>query len=125
MDVFGHEFDSYYATLSVICAWFGESILLCQDKRANIGLGLAAYFLLRMMKFNFFNTIIKVLHESLPYMVQTFGGASSPFACVSNSLNKPMPLKLDVSLPSFQDIKWSIARLIYLFNVQLERNIAT
>ncbi|XP_042417311.1 putative ion channel POLLUX-like 2 isoform X1 [Zingiber officinale] len=48
-----------------------------------------------------------------------------PFACLSNpsSINKPIPLRLNVSFPSFQDFKWSISRLYYLFNIQLERNI--
>ncbi|XP_038984875.1 putative ion channel POLLUX-like 2 isoform X2 [Phoenix dactylifera] len=55
----------------------------------------------------------------------SFGGSSLPFACVSNSVNKPVPLQLDVSFPSFQDIKWSISRFYYLFNMQLERNIGT
>ncbi|KAG9133631.1 hypothetical protein Leryth_019470 [Lithospermum erythrorhizon] len=50
---------------------------------------------------------------------------SLPFACMSSSLNKPNPLHLDVSFPSFQDIRWNLARLIYLFNIQLERNVAT
>lgn len=90
------------------------------------GLGLmSSCFLLGVMKSNSFITLLKVVREKLPYVVQNFGTASSPFACVSNSLNKPMPLKLDVSWPSFQDIRWSFARLLYLFNVQLERNIAT
>ncbi|XP_024027299.1 putative ion channel POLLUX-like 2 isoform X1 [Morus notabilis] len=94
--------------------------------KAKVAAGLASsYFLLRLKKSNLFVTFLKVVHEKLPYVVQTFGAATSPFACVSNSLNKPMPLKLDVSLPSFQDIRWSFARLLYLFNVQLERNIAT
>jgi hypothetical protein len=61
----------------------------------------------------------------LPSLAGTFGTTNSPFACVSNSLNKPTPLQLDVSLPSFQDIKWSLSRLLYLFNMQLERNVAT
>lgn len=78
-----------------------------------------------MMKSNFFITLLTVVREKLPYVVQNFGTASPPFACVSNSLNKPMPLKLDVSWPSFQDVRWSFARLLYLFNVQVERNIAT
>nr|XP_029119498.1 putative ion channel POLLUX-like 2 isoform X4 [Elaeis guineensis]XP_029119499.1 putative ion channel POLLUX-like 2 isoform X4 [Elaeis guineensis] len=55
----------------------------------------------------------------------SFGSSSLPFACVSNSINKPVPLQLDVSFPSFQEIKWSISRFYYLFNMQLERNIGT
>eukprot|EP00258_Populus_trichocarpa_P047535 XP_024463554.1 putative ion channel POLLUX-like 2 isoform X5 [Populus trichocarpa] len=71
------------------------------------------------------NTLIKIVKDLLPSLAGTFGTTNSPFACVSNSLNKPTPLQLDVSLPSFQDIKWSLSRLLYLFNMQIERNVAT
>ncbi|MED6119681.1 hypothetical protein PIB30_013798 [Stylosanthes scabra] len=40
-----------------------------------------------------------------------------PLACVSNSLNKPGPL------PSFGYIRWSLSRIVYLFNIRLERNV--
>ncbi|WOK95809.1 ion channel POLLUX-like 2 isoform X2 [Canna indica] len=50
-------------------------------------------------------------------------GSALPFACLSTSTNKPIPLQLNVSFPSFKDLKWSISRLYYLFNTQLERNI--
>ncbi|PON40161.1 POLLUX-like ion channel [Parasponia andersonii] len=83
------------------------------------------YFLLSPVKLSSVSNVLKMVHEKLSYMVQTFGAAGSPFACVSNPLNKPTPLNLEVSLPSFQDLKWSFARLLYLFNVQLERNVAT
>lgn len=66
-----------------------------------------------------------VVRESFCYAVRTFGASNLPFACMSNSLSKPTPLQLDVSLPSFQDIRWSCARLVYLLNIQLERNVAT
>ncbi|PKA58301.1 Putative ion channel POLLUX-like 2 [Apostasia shenzhenica] len=56
---------------------------------------------------------------------QKFGSVYLPFACMSNSSNKPVPLQLDVTLPSLQDIRWSLSRLYYLFNLQLERNIGT
>ncbi|CAL9117460.1 unnamed protein product [Musa textilis] len=68
------------------------------------------------------NTIHLVLRTicTLPWC-----GSTLPFACLSNSssINKPIPLQLNVSFPSFQELKWSIARLYYLFNIQLERNI--
>ncbi|KGN56920.1 putative ion channel POLLUX-like 2 isoform X1 [Cucumis sativus] len=69
-------------------------------------------------------SIAKTVIEIFPFIVQNFGG-SLPFACVSNALNKPTPLQLDVYLPAFRDIRWSFARLIYLFNIQLERNVGT
>ncbi|KAK8944056.1 putative ion channel POLLUX-like 2 [Platanthera guangdongensis] len=56
---------------------------------------------------------------------QKLGSANMPFACTSNSINKPVPLQLDVALPSFEDIRWSLSRLYYLFNMQLDRNIGT
>ncbi|OMO54744.1 CASTOR/POLLUX/SYM8 ion channel [Corchorus capsularis] len=62
---------------------------------------------------------------SFPHLLQTLGATNLPFACISNSLNKPTPLKLDVSLPSIQDIQWNFARILYLFNIQLEKNVAT
>ncbi|XP_047954323.1 putative ion channel POLLUX-like 2 isoform X1 [Salvia hispanica] len=86
---------------------------------------LSSYFLIRLIHLNYKKKVIEVVQESLCYAVQTFGVSNSLFACMSNSLSKPTPLQLDVSMPSFQDIRWNIARLIYLFNIQLERNVAT
>ncbi|XP_048333584.2 putative ion channel POLLUX-like 2 isoform X3 [Ziziphus jujuba] len=84
-----------------------------------------SYLLLRLTKLNIISSFTKMIQEVLPCVVQSFGASSLPFASISNSLNKSTPLKLDVSLPSFQDIRWSFARLLYLFNIQLERNVAT
>ncbi|KAK4855054.1 hypothetical protein QYF36_003547 [Acer negundo] len=86
---------------------------------------LSSYLLLRFTQVNFVITFKKIVQGLLPSVIQTFGATGSPFACMSNSLNKPVPLKLDVSLPSLQDVRWSFARLLYLFNMQLERNVAT
>ncbi|XP_044487026.1 putative ion channel POLLUX-like 2 isoform X2 [Mangifera indica] len=86
---------------------------------------LSSYFLLKLTEVNFGNIFAKMIQDLLPFVVRNFGTTGVPFACMSNSLNKPMPLKLDVSLPSFQDVKWSFARLLYLFNSQLEKNVAT
>ncbi|XP_057960222.1 putative ion channel POLLUX-like 2 [Malania oleifera] len=97
-----------------------------QGYRAKFMMGsLPTYFLLRMMQLNSANMLMKIIQDLLLYVVRTIGATSSPFACISNSLNKPMPLKLDVSLPSLQDVRWSFARLLYLFNMQVERNVAT
>ncbi|CAI0559310.1 unnamed protein product [Linum tenue] len=82
-------------------------------------------FMSNLRQLKSFSLLIKMVHDSVPSFLWELGGATSPFACMSNSLNKPTPLGLDVSLPSFQDVKWSLARLIYLFNIRLERNIAT
>uniref|UniRef100_A0A6V7QSQ8 RCK N-terminal domain-containing protein n=1 Tax=Ananas comosus var. bracteatus TaxID=296719 RepID=A0A6V7QSQ8_ANACO len=83
---------------------------------------LAYYFIFRLA--------IKTKHWIMLMMVKlsvmpSFVSTSLPFASVSNSLNKPVPLQLDVTFPSFQDIKLSISRAYYLFNMQLERNIGT
>lgn len=97
-----------------------------QGYRAELMVGtLSSFFLLRLTQVNFVNIFAKMIQDLLPSVVRIFGTMGLPFACMSNSLNKPMPLKLDVSLPSFQDVKWSFARLLYLFNIQLERNVAT
>lgn len=86
---------------------------------------LSSYFIVRLIHINSTNAAMNVVQESFHYAVRTFAASSLPFACMSNSLSKPTPLQLDVSLPSFQDVRWSFARLIYLFNIQLERNVAT
>ncbi|CAN6979541.1 unnamed protein product [Brassica rapa subsp. trilocularis] len=56
----------------------------------------------------------KVIHE-LPRHIQNSVGVGLPFACASNSLNKP----------SLSGIKWSLARFFFLFNIRLEKNVAT
>lgn len=97
-----------------------------QDYQAKIMMeSMSFYFILRLTQINFANSLIEMVQQILPSVVQTFGAASLPFACASNSLNKPRPLQLDVSLPSFQDIRWSFSRLLYLLDVQLEKNVAT
>ncbi|KAK4425571.1 putative ion channel POLLUX-like 2 [Sesamum alatum] len=97
-----------------------------QDWGAKILMAsLSSYFLVRLIHINSTNAATKLVQESFHYAVRTFAASNSPFACMSNSLSKPTPLQLDVSLPSFQDVRWSFARLIYLFNIQLERNVAT
>ncbi|KQJ96162.1 putative ion channel POLLUX-like 2 isoform X3 [Brachypodium distachyon] len=58
----------------------------------------------------------------LPQMSHTI--TSLPFACISDPVRKPVPLNLDVTFPPLPDVKWSISRLYYLFNTQLDRNIA-
>ncbi|TKY51939.1 putative ion channel POLLUX 2 [Spatholobus suberectus] len=81
--------------------------------------------ILRLTHKQLYDLMIKVGQAVLPYVFQTHSATSLPLACVSDALNKPKPLNLDVSLPSFHDIRWSLARLLYLFNIQLERNVAT
>ncbi|KAE8686734.1 putative ion channel POLLUX-like 1 [Hibiscus syriacus] len=66
-----------------------------------------------------------MVQDLFPHLLRTLAARSLPLACISNSLSKPTPLSLNVALPSIQDIKWNLSRLNYLFNVQLEKNIAT
>uniref|UniRef100_A0A0E0K953 RCK N-terminal domain-containing protein n=1 Tax=Oryza punctata TaxID=4537 RepID=A0A0E0K953_ORYPU len=65
---------------------------------------------------------MQLMTKFLPWM--SHGITSLPLACISDPMKKPVPLKLDVSFPALPDIGWSISRLYYLFNSQLERNIA-
>ncbi|RDX58239.1 putative ion channel POLLUX-like 2, partial [Mucuna pruriens] len=86
---------------------------------------MSLFIILRLAHKKLYDLMIKVGQAVLPYVFQTHSATSLPLACVSNALNKPKPLNLDVSLPSFHDIRWSLARLLYLFDIQLERNVAT
>lgn len=95
-----------------------------QDHSAKLMIASLLSYLVRFVHLNAKDTMVNVLRE-LFYIIRTFAASRSPFACISNSLDKPTPLQLEVSLPSLQDIRWNISRLIYLFNTQLERNVAT
>ncbi|KAI9119627.1 hypothetical protein K1719_009503 [Acacia pycnantha] len=86
---------------------------------------LPLYFIHRVAHQMFSHQMLKVVQATLPDMLQTLTATNLPLACISNTLNKPSPLRLNVSFPSFNDFSWSLARLIYLFDVQLERNVAT
>lgn len=83
------------------------------------------FLILKLTQTKFVDLVVNVVQAMVQNVPQALGGTSLPLACVSNALNKPTPLKLDVSLPSFNDIRWNLARLVYLFNIQLERNVAT
>ncbi|MCE3216882.1 hypothetical protein HAX54_008900 [Datura stramonium] len=84
----------------------------------------ASYFLYKLKHLNLIGKKMGMIRELFFFVTQTSGAQSLPFACLSKSVNKPIPLQLDVSFPSLKDIKWSLARLIYLFNIQLEKNVA-
>ncbi|KAJ4846242.1 hypothetical protein Tsubulata_012561 [Turnera subulata] len=85
---------------------------------------ISSFCVFRLMALNIVNISMKMFRDLLLPSVGTSGAVSSPFACISNSVNKPTPLQLDVSFPSFADVRWNLARLIYLFNIQVERNVA-
>ncbi|KAL3578093.1 hypothetical protein D5086_019597 [Populus alba] len=122
-----HKFDSVvytnvpdYSRPEFLCMKPNSSSENCQAKLTIRSIAMCC--LLTHLKSA--NTLIKIVQDLLPFLAGTFGATNSPFACMSNSLNKPTPLQLDVSLPALQDIKWSLSRLLYLFNMQLERNVA-
>ncbi|KAL6185042.1 hypothetical protein ACLB2K_041177 [Fragaria x ananassa] len=103
-----------------------EQVKSSQIHLAKVLMGLTCLYIpLRLAKLNVLDIFIKIAQERFLCTVQNIGAVTLPFACASNSMNKPLPLGLDVTLPSFQDIKWSFHRLLYLFNVQLEKNVAT
>ncbi|KAJ6890545.1 ion channel POLLUX-like 2 isoform X1 [Populus alba x Populus x berolinensis] len=122
-----HKFDSAvytnvpdYSRPEFLCMKPNSSSEDCQTK-LTIG-SIAMCCLLTQLKSA--NTLIKIVQDLLPFLAGTFGATNSPFACMSNSLNKRTLLQLGVSLPALQDIKWRLSRLLYLFNMQLERNVA-
>ncbi|XP_057539762.1 putative ion channel POLLUX-like 2 isoform X2 [Amaranthus tricolor] len=80
---------------------------------------------LKWSHLNVANILLKNFKSLHDFLRQTFGSSNLLFASVSSSLNKPTPLNLDISLPSIGDMQWSFARLLYLFNMQVERNVAT
>ncbi|GAB2294631.1 hypothetical protein Dimus_028830 [Dionaea muscipula] len=86
---------------------------------------LPIFLLLRLTQLNMCSSLITMFATSHHSATQIFGSMGAPFACISNSISKPVPMKLDVYLPSIQDLKWNFARLLYLFNVQIERNVTT
>lgn len=85
------------------------------------------YIIVKLLQLSYYSGdwITRTIHTIPSLNFQIHESTNLAFACMSNNLNKPLPLQLDVSFPSFQDIKWSISRLYYLFNMQLERNIGT
>ncbi|PPD75953.1 hypothetical protein GOBAR_DD27122 [Gossypium barbadense] len=86
---------------------------------------LSAFFLLRLIQIDFANTLKKMVQDLFPHLFRNLAVRSLPLACISNSLNKPTPLNLNMSLPSVRDIRWNFSRILYLFNIQLDKNIAT
>ncbi|KAL2941729.1 putative ion channel POLLUX-like 2 [Bienertia sinuspersici] len=88
-------------------------------------LSISSFIFLRWSHLNLVSMLLKMRNCLHVFSTQAFSSTSWPFASLSNPLNKPTPLNLDVSLPSIGDLQWSLARMIYLFNMQVERNVAT
>ncbi|KAG0552684.1 hypothetical protein BDA96_01G528600 [Sorghum bicolor] len=76
--------------------------------------------------FCFLHRIVSGRMQSLMNLFPSMssGITSLPFACISDPTKRPMPLKLDLTLPPLPNFGWSFSRLYYLFNSQLDRNIA-
>lgn len=114
---------AFFTRFASNCSSFAIFLDYMQDHRAKFIMGLVSlYTLIRLFKLN---TLREIAQIFFPSMVRNFGTANLPFACVSSSLNKPMPFKLDVFLLSLQNVRRSFARILYLFNVQVDKNIAT
>ncbi|KAK6254850.1 hypothetical protein SCA6_016155 [Theobroma cacao] len=121
LPIYGNEVDALWKLHT-----YNGTFQQVQGYQAKLITGtVSSFFLLRLMQLDFVNTLMKMVQDFFPHLLQTLGATSLPLACMSNSLNKPTPLNLDVSLPSIQDIRWNFARLLYLFNIQLEKNVAT
>ena len=86
---------------------------------------LSLYFILRVTHTMAFHRLLKFDQAILPYIIQTLSASCLPLACISNTVNKPSLFGLNVSFPSLKDISWNLARVVYFFNIQLERNAAT
>lgn len=82
-------------------------------------------YLLRFDHLNMASILLTMINRWNAFPLQAFGSTNLPFASMSSSLKKRIPLNLEFSLPSFGDLQWSLARLVYLFNVQVERNVST
>ncbi|KNA19197.1 hypothetical protein SOVF_063810 [Spinacia oleracea] len=88
-------------------------------------LSISPFIFLGWSTLNMASMLLKTLKGLQAIPMQYFGFTNLPFSSLSSSLNKPTPLNLDVSLPSIGDLQWSLARMMYLFNMQVERNVAT
>lgn len=97
-----------------------------QVREAGILVGfMSSYYLFRSTMLHTLQALMQIVQNILPIVLQASMNKSLSFACISNSVNKPVPLQLDLSLPPFQGFRWNLARLLYLLNNQVERNIAT
>lgn len=109
----------------IVCEISQNDVLLQGPHAKSMIHYMSLYFVLKLTHAKFVDLMTSAVQAIVRDVPLTLGAASLPLASVSNTLNNPKPLKLDVSLPSIHDIRWSLARLLYLFNIQLERNVAT
>eukprot|EP00262_Sarcandra_glabra_P019753 TRINITY_DN7594_c0_g1_i1.p1 TRINITY_DN7594_c0_g1~~TRINITY_DN7594_c0_g1_i1.p1 ORF type:complete len:438 (-),score=39.61 TRINITY_DN7594_c0_g1_i1:1-1293(-) len=107
------------------CTKLGTRKYSLKGNHADIFLGsISSYFVFRLTSLNPMLALVRMI-QKFRYVLGMSDTTSLPFACISNSVNRPVPLQLDVSFPSLKDVRWSFSRLLYLFNIQLERNVAT
>ncbi|KAL9233453.1 hypothetical protein vseg_008453 [Gypsophila vaccaria] len=86
---------------------------------------LASFIFLRLADITIWSSLLKVFRHMRAFSTLAFESTNLSFASLSGSLNKLTPLKLDVSLPSVGDIQWCLSRTVYLFNLQVEKDVAT
>ncbi|XP_078164306.1 ion channel POLLUX-like protein, putative (DUF1012) isoform X2 [Carex rostrata] len=106
---------------SCTCSKLDQLAALNEGSNCKIPLRwMAFYFICRAMIDRIKPIIGKMIN---PLILSSNFMTNLPLACITDPTKRPVPLQLDVTIPSFQDLKWSFSRLYYLFNVQLERNI--
>ncbi|KAK9735745.1 hypothetical protein RND81_04G224600 [Saponaria officinalis] len=86
---------------------------------------LASFIVLRLTDITIRSSLLKIISHLQAFSTLAFESTNLSFASLSGSVIKPTPLKLDVSLPSIGDIHWGLSRIVYLFNMQVERNVGT
>ncbi|XP_052191129.1 putative ion channel POLLUX-like 2 isoform X2 [Diospyros lotus] len=77
---------------------------------------ISCHFLLKMAQ-------VKSLINLARNIQFSSASAGLPFACVSSSLNRHTSNYLEVILHTWQEVCGNFTRLLYLFNVQLERDV--
>ncbi|XP_074264231.1 putative ion channel POLLUX-like 2 isoform X2 [Silene latifolia] len=86
---------------------------------------LTSFIFLRLTDITMAGSLLKIFCHMQAFSTHAFESTNLSFASLSGSLNKPTPLKLDVTLPSIRDVQWGLSRTIYLFNMQVESNVGT
>ncbi|KAJ4767513.1 hypothetical protein LUZ62_077888 [Rhynchospora pubera] len=106
---------------SCMCSKFDQLAAPNEGSNCKVRLRwMAFYFICRVM----IDRIRPMIEKMISPLIQSSNIMTNiPLACISDPTKRTVPLQLDVTFPSLQDLKWSFSRLYYLFNVQLERNI--
>ncbi|KAJ4750640.1 hypothetical protein LUZ62_085045 [Rhynchospora pubera] len=106
---------------SCMCSKFDQLAAPNEGSNCKVRLRwMAFYFICRVM----IDRIRPMIEKMISPLIQSSNIMTNiPLACISDPTKRTVPLQLDVTFPSLQDLKLSFSRLYYLFNVQLERNI--